>query len=227
MGIKTIFNSFFRIGVLFAFFLCNAICVFAQIKPASEELHFKDSATIKPIPDSVSRFGKVDTNSLAKKTDSSASKDSVIVKIGPYQPIPKKAGLYSAILPGLGQVYNHQVWKVPIIYAGLAVAVYFISDNLNNYNSFRKSYIGLLNNPNYTDANAKIYTVGQLQQLQSDYSKYLDESVLYTVVGFGMQILDAISSAHLKNFDISRDISFKVRPVIYPNCYGVGIAMAF
>ncbi|MBS1688467.1 MAG: hypothetical protein JSS96_07065, partial [Bacteroidetes bacterium] len=48
-----------------------------------------------------------------------------------FQPNPKKAGLYSAIVPGLGQLYNRQYWKIPVIYVGIGVAAYFIQDNLN------------------------------------------------------------------------------------------------
>ena len=43
--------------------------------------------------------------------------------------IPKKAGLYSAILPGAGQVYTKKYWKVPIIYAGLITSAYYIKES--------------------------------------------------------------------------------------------------
>ena len=164
-------------------------------------------------------------NSVADSSD--GKEDTVVAKPKPYQPVPKKAGLYSAIIPGLGQAYNHQLWKVPIIYAGLAVAGYFISDNLNNYQLYRKAYISRINNPTPTDQFANIYSQSQLQQLQSDYNKYLDMSILYTVLGFSMQIVDAITSAHLKNFDVSRDISIKMNPIIAPNSFGLGIVMNF
>ena len=135
--------------------------------------------------------------------------------------------MYSAICPGLGQIYNHQLWKLPIIYAGLAVAGYFIAYDLNNYQTFRKAYIGRINNPYPTDPYVNIYTVDQLQQLQSDYNKYLDMTILYTAIGFAGQIVDAITSAHLKNFDISRDISLRVSPLVLPGIYGAGLAVNF
>jgi hypothetical protein len=107
--------------------------------------------------------------------------DTAIKKPGPFLPNPKKAGLYSAIVPGLGQLYNRQYWKIPVVYVGIAVAGYFFIDNLNNYQSYRKAYIGRINNPYPTDKYAVpklIYSTEQLQQLQNDYNKYLDMTVL-------------------------------------------------
>jgi hypothetical protein len=158
------------------------------------------------------------------------------VKPQPFQPNPKKAGMYSAILPGLGQLYNRQYWKVPVIYAGVGIAAYFIITDLKNYQTYRKAYIGRINNPYPTDqyviwSNGQIvgyiYTEDQLQQLQNDYNKYLDLSVMFTGIGFALQVVDAITSAHLKNFDISRDISMQMKPVVFPNGVGLGLVMNF
>ena len=163
----------------------------------------------------------VHKNDLIPNSDS----NNTMMKKGPFQPNPKKAGLYSALVPGMGQLYNRQYWKVPVVYAGLAIAGYFFIDNLNNYQSYRKAYIGRINNPYPTDQYVGRYDTPQLQQLQSDYSKYLDMTVLFTTVGYALQVIDAITSAHLKNFDVSRDISLKVRPVATPNGIGMGLVM--
>ena len=159
-----------------------------------------------------------------------AQTDSIPItpeRIGPFKPNPKKAGLYSAILPGLGQAYNRQYWKVPVVYVGIAVAGYFINNNLEKYQSYRRAYINRINNPNYIDQYTPFYNAGQLNQLQNDYSKYLDLTVLFSGIGYMLQIVDAITSAHLKNFDISRDISMRVKPVVFPTGLGVGLAMDF
>lgn len=163
-----------------------------------------------------------DTVRPASNTD-----EEITIKKQPFQPNPKRAGLYSAILPGLGQFYNRQYWKIPVIYAGLAVAGYYFVDNLNNYQSYRKAYVGRVGNNYPTDKYIGIYSQEQLQQLQSDANKFLNLTVLFTGVGYTLQILEAITGAHLKNFDISRDISMQVQPVAYPKAIGLGMVVNF
>jgi hypothetical protein len=178
-------------------------------------------------------LGKTDTNSLNKPrvialplTDTSSIPDTTLKPVK-FQPNPKKAGLFSAILPGAGQFYNRQYWKLPVIYGGLLIAGYFISDNLTNYISYRKAYIGSINNPYRTDPYVNIYTTDQLQQLQDDYSKFLDMSILFTGIGYIAQILDAVAYAHLHNFDMSEDLSIRIKPVVYPQGAGLGLVVNF
>jgi len=144
-----------------------------------------------------------------------------------FQPIPKKAILYSAILPGLGQVYNRQYWKVPIIYAGMAAA--FIAYDFNNsrYQQYKKAYIARIdNNPSTTDEFVGLYTDANLKTLQDSYKRFADMTILFTAVGFAIQSLDALTAAHLKNFDVSKDISFRFRPTVLPSGQ-IGIEMIF
>ena len=144
-----------------------------------------------------------------------------------FQPIPKKAILYSAILPGLGQIYNRQYWKVPIIYAGMAAA--FIAYDFNNsrYQMYKKAYIARLdNNPSTSDEFVGLYTDANLKTLQDSYKRFADMTILFTAVGFAIQSLDALTAAHLKNFDVSKDISFRISPAVLPTGQ-IGIAMIF
>ena len=178
----------------------------------------KKSASIPRTPKPVvSRF--VDKDSLA-----------FALKPHPFQPNPKKAGLYAAILPGLGQVYNRQYWKIPIVYAVMGTTGYFVANNLTNYRKYRKAYVGRLTDPNYRDEFSELNVGDQIayvKQIQDDYSKNLNISVLLTGVGYFLQVLDAITGAHLKNFDMSRDISMHVQPVAMPNGIGMGLVMNF
>lgn len=140
---------------------------------------------------------------------------------------PKRVGLYSAILPGLGQAVNRQYWKIPIIYAGAVVAGYYIYDNRKNYNEFRSIYIGRLNNnPVSFLQHPELTELSQVQDAMNYYRHYLDLTVVLSVAGYGLQIIDAVVFANLKGFDISPDISLKIQPVVYPSGgAGLGLVM--
>ncbi len=158
-----------------------------------------------------------------------AGKKDTVVKKAKWAPIPKKAGLYAALLPGLGQIYNRQYWKIPIVYAGFAVGGYFVVKNSTDYTKFRKAYVGRFNDPTGAGESeeTRIYSQPQLKQLQDDASRFLNLSVLFTSIGYAFQVLDAVTSAHLRNFDISRDISMQVTPIAMPGNVGIGLAVNF
>ena len=64
---------------------------------------------------------------------------------------PLRATLYSTILPGWGQAYNKQKWKIPIIYAGLITSTFFIFWNLSYRNEWQGVYESFLANIVETD----------------------------------------------------------------------------
>ena len=130
-------------------------------------------------------------------------------------------------MPGLGQLYNREYWKIPLVYVAMGVTAYVFINNYNNYHSYYTAYIGRINNPYPTDKYVTIYTTDQLNQLQNDYNRYLDLTVLVGTLEYAVQILDAITSAHLKNFDISRDISLRMLPVPTPVGLGLGLVINF
>ncbi len=156
---------------------------------------------------------------------------SARLKTVKWQPNAKKAGLYAALIPGLGQIYNRQYWKLPIVYGGLGAAGYFVYRNSTDYTKLRKAYVGRIGaaagHTTPTDEYVGIYSTDQLQQLQADQNRILNMTVIYTSLAFAVQVLDAVTSAHLRNFDISRDISVQVKPVPTPFGAGIGIAMTF
>jgi len=212
------------IWVAFAFMAAPNHCL-AQALPDTTNNHTRVNFAELEKNDST-RKDTTNTAALAAApSGDTVSADSM--KLLPFQPNPKKAGMYSAILPGMGQLYNRQYWKIPVIYTAFGIATYFIVTNLKDYQSYYKAYVSRINNPYPTDQYVNIYTEPQLQQLENDYSKYLDLTVLFTGIGFALQVVDAITSAHLKNFDISRDISMKVKPVIFPTGVGMGLVMNF
>lgn len=128
---------------------------------------------------------------------------------------PHKATIYSALLPGLGQVYNKQYWKVPVLYAGIATIVYFVNFNGDKYYSYRDEYVARINadstklNPNYI-----LYSDNSIMQLKNYYQRNLEFSWIMAGVVYLLNIIDASVYAHLFNFDVGSDLSLKIEPVL-------------
>lgn len=141
---------------------------------------------------------------------------------------PKKIGLFSAIVPGLGQFHNKQYWKIPVIYVLVGASAYFLSDNIKNYNGFRKEYANRLSPNRKVNSDYTQYTDAAVKGAMDYYRKNLDLTALLTGVGYTLQVMDAIVFAHLKGFDISQDISLNMRPVMTPQGgMGLGLVMKF
>jgi Family of unknown function (DUF5683) len=138
--------------------------------------------------------------------------DSILEK----QHSPTKATIMSACLPGLGQVYNKKYWKVPIIYAGLGVLTYFIVTNSKEYSTYKSAYIASVNNDTtgpYQDL-IKKYPAQDLLSASEYYRRNLEISWLLTGVWYILNIVDAAVDANLFTYNISKDLSLKVDPVI-------------
>ncbi|WP_317046079.1 DUF5683 domain-containing protein [Aquimarina sediminis] len=129
-------------------------------------------------------------------------------KIRPYEPLaPAKAAFYSAVLPGLGQAYTKKYWKVPIVYAALGTGVYFYIQNNDNYNRVRDIYKRRL--AGFTDDEFPNITNDQLISLQERYRREKELSLLVTVGIYLLNIVDANVTAHLMQYNVTEDLSFK------------------
>lgn len=140
---------------------------------------------------------------------------------------PKFAGISSAIVPGTGQIYNQKYWKVPLIYAGLGTAGYFIYYNATVYSNFKNAFNTRLDADPVNDLQSfqiwnitktgtiylDQYTNTQLQQIENIYRRYLDLSVIAAGAVYALNIVDAVVDAHLFYFDVSDDLSLEWQPV--------------
>lgn len=138
---------------------------------------------------------------------------------------PRKALIYSAILPGAGQVYNHMAmpkgkkkayWKVPLIYAGLGTTTYFLISNQQTQKELKLEYTNRTENGFYTEKWIDYDNEGILT-LYNQYLNWRDLSILGLAAVYLIQIADAGVEAHFVNFDISEDLSLSVDPVYYGN----------
>ena len=134
---------------------------------------------------------------------------------------PTKATIMSALLPGLGQIYNKRYWKVPIIYAGFGILTYFIITNAQEYNIYKGAYTekaDSIYNGKYPDLVSK-YTMTDLLAGREYYRRNLEISCLFTGVFYILNILDAVVDAHLFTYNINQDLSLRVEPVLMGPVY--------
>lgn len=136
---------------------------------------------------------------------------------------PGKAALLSGVLPGLGQAYNKSYWKIPVLYLGGGVLGYFLYTNHKEYLHYRKGvqvrtdgdstndvdrYTERLSNPNLTEADK----IALLKKGRDRFRRWRDQNILQAIVAYTINVTEAYVYAHLKEFDISDDLSMRVRP---------------
>lgn len=126
---------------------------------------------------------------------------------------PQKAAIFSAILPGAGQIYNRKYWKVPIIYASLGLSSYFIQYNFKNYNNFSKAYkMRIDQDPTTTDPYEEIYSADNLKFLRDAYRRNFELSCITAAGIYVINIIDALVDAHLFYFHIDDNLSLRLQP---------------
>ncbi|MCT4636944.1 MAG: DUF5683 domain-containing protein [Bacteroidales bacterium] len=125
---------------------------------------------------------------------------------------PAKATLYSALLPGLGQFYNKQYWKIPIIYGGMASLIYGITFNNTEYKSALDAY-NAVKAGEYGEFNGATKEADLKHYVQS-YRRNRDLMVLLIGVAYALNIIDATVDAHLFDYDIGDDLSLRFDPMM-------------
>jgi hypothetical protein len=146
----------------------------------------------------------------------------------------KKAVIFSAVIPGSGQIYNHLAmpkgrknayWKVPLIYAGLGATGYLALQKNSLKNDYRTEYESRKSGnvpvlfENYDD-----------EALLTLYSSSRNQRDLF-IIGFGivylLNVLDAGVEAHFVSFDVSEDLSLHFQPSFSGNAVGFGATLKF
>lgn len=156
---------------------------------------------------------------------------------------PSKAAFYSAVLPGLGQIYNKKYWKVPIVYGALGTGIYVYSFNNTEYDRFREAFkrrrAGFTDDE-FFDINGDGNPDGMpdvsesaLQDAQERFQRDRDLALLITIVLYALNVIDANVDAHLKQYNVDEDLVFDIKPYIdlnpidaNPN-FGLGMVVKF
>ena len=134
----------------------------------------------------------------------------------------KKATTLACICPGAGQIYNKSYWKVPFVVGGFASLVYCIDWNNRGYQRFRRAY----SLRTAYDADPTAYPGGSpdefggriaantLKSYKDSYRRNRDLCIIITAGLYVLQIVDAHVDAHLKDYDISDDLSMNLEPMV-------------
>ena len=133
-----------------------------------------------------------------------------------------KATTLAMICPGAGQIFNQSYWRVPIVVGGFATTIYCIDWNNRGFQRFKKAY---RLKADY-DANPDLYPDGSLDEfggrysatflknLRNSYRRNRDLCIILTAGLYILQIVDAHVDAHLRDYDISKDLSVSLSPVV-------------
>ncbi|GAB6008017.1 DUF5683 domain-containing protein [Dysgonomonas reticulitermitis] len=159
--------------------------------------------------------------------------DTIVFNKPEFKPDSKKALIYSAILPGLGQFYNKKYWKLPFVLGGAFGLTYAITWNGGRYNEYRDAYRDLVLNPTTTtswhdfispneskedyinNASMRESLTSRLKRGKDFYRRNRDLSIIAAVGVYALCMIDAYVDAQLYDFDISPDLSMRVEPAIW------------
>lgn len=206
------------------------ICAFAQAQDTTEvappdTLRLVDAQTVKEI---AKPAVGIDTL-LIREEDGVKYVRSL--NINELHHSPHTATMYAAILPGLGQIYNHKYWKLPFLYGGVAALCYAIHFNSKYYDLYHDAYRDFVirdpNNKSYEQIIARTnLTVEQvettyqawfstaLKNKKDFYRRYRDLSYFGMVGLYIVQIIDACVDAHFYDFNVNDDLSYRFTPMI-------------
>lgn len=173
--------------------------------------------------DSIYLIESVDTLQFVQEVDTVET----YVYTSTFKPDAQKAVWLATIVPGLGQIYNRQYWKLPIIYGGTLALAYGITWNDRMYVDYRKGYVDLMDkNPNTNyfeyllpagvtlDSTNKDYYTKVIKNKLDNYRRNRDLCIITTAVLYLLSIIDAYVDAQLFDYDISPDLSLQVTPTV-------------
>lgn len=147
------------------------------------------------------------------KNDSIELKEKIINIKSVTERNPLHASIYSAVLPGLGQAYNKKYWKIPIVWgligSGVGFSIYFNG----RYHHYRDAFIAEINGEKHEYSG--IYNKERLAFIQNDLQRNRDYAIVYTVLAYALNILDATVDAHL--YEIKKDKDLTIDPTAFYN----------
>lgn len=149
-------------------------------------------------------------------------------------PNPRKAVLLG-IIPGAGQIYNKKYWKLPIVYAALGGMIYWNIDNIKQHRALVYNYRLLKDGDPDTNPTEEPYNridEASMKSYRDQFERYVELTSLGLGLVYLLTITDAFVDAHLRNFDVGEDLSFRLKPSFQTGnglgpSFGIGITLSF
>ncbi len=198
--------AFKRLVIVFAIFFFAKTTIAQQQPPPNPP-----TSHVQPVFDTI------------QKSPKRARRDSIIFAKHAYFSdstfSPRKATIRSALVPGWGQIYNKQYWKLPLVYAAIGITAGFYISNSASYRELRNAYIlEVVDSVPSTDPRIPVelqaYSINSLKFNRDNFRKYSDLSIIAFFIAWGVNVIDATVTAHLKQFDVSDNLSLKINPNI-------------
>lgn len=177
---------------------------------------------------------KNDSAAVRQQLPISINDSSVVVKIprdwSTWTPKPQKALWMALVIPGGGQIYNRKYWKLPLVYGGMMGCLYAMTWNNTMYKDYSQAYLDIMDSdPNTQSYNKFLHLGNQINESNIEryktifkkrkdkYRRWRDMSFFCLIGVYALSVIDAYVDAELSEFDISKDLSMKVRPAIMHN----------
>lgn len=129
------------------------------------------------------------------------------------EPNPGRAALYSALVPGLGQIYNGEYFKVPIYLGCLLGSTHFLINNNTNYVRFKRIH-NEASNPDPEISSKSPISAETAKWYRDEYRRYRDYSIVATALFYFLQVIDANVFAYMHDFEVTDDISMNIEPTV-------------
>ena len=129
-------------------------------------------------------------------------------------PNPAKSTVYSILLPGLGQIYNGEAWKLPLYYGLMAGSIHFLIDNDVQYRRWK--WVHNMATTDDTTVERPPQSGETAKYYRDVYRRYRDYSILAVVVSYLLQVVDANVFAYMQDFEVTDEIAFRMEPALIP-----------
>lgn len=183
-------------------------------------------------------------NSIAQRGDSlMVSKDSILannkIPANKQKHNPRIATKRSLILPGWGQAYNKEYWKIPIVYGVLSIPTITFFYNNSVYKETKFAYQARFKAAQFgaTKADSADYfsleskyqraDINAIQTVRNAARRDRDFSILWFLIVWGLNVADATVFGHLKDFNVSSDLAVNIQPNYNPTTQTKGLSLNF